>query len=47
MIYEDFRSQIILDAAQSFMSRLQAEVKAKEIQMKKAEEAKGGATLLE
>ena len=47
MIYEDFRSQIIIDAAQSFMSRLQAEVKAKEIQMKKAEEEKGGATLIE
>ena len=47
MIYEDFRSQIIMDAAQSFMSHLQAEVKAKEFQMKKAEEAKGGATLIE
>ena len=29
------------------MSRLQAEVKVKEIQMKKAEEEKGGATLME
>ena len=47
MIYEDFRSQVIIDAAQNFMSHLQAEVKAKEIQMKKAEEAKGGATLIE
>ena len=41
MIYEDFRSHVIIDAAQFFMKDLYTEIKAKELQLKKIEEEKG------
>ena len=40
MIYEDFRSHIVIDAAQFFMKDLNSEIKAKELQLKKVEEEK-------
>ena len=41
MIYEDFRSHVIIDAAQFFMRCFNEEIKAKELQLKQLEDEKG------